>query len=70
MANYYLGWVDQGGGSAPSLSTTERLVLSQALDKYLYQQRSLRTIKLAWDELDPVLNERIRVAEELRNAVG
>lgn len=51
------------------LSATERLVLSQALDRYLYQQGALRSIKKAWNDPDPALEERIRVAEELRKSV-
>lgn len=51
------------------LTDTERLVLSQALDRYLYQQLSLRSIKKAWNNPDPALEERIRVAEDLRKSV-
>ena len=55
--------------SSGPLTETEIIVLSQALDRYLYQQRSLRTIKGAWGDLDPALEERIRAAEELRESV-
>jgi len=48
------------------ITNTERAVLLKALENYLYQQMSLRTLKKAWNEVDYELDERIAAAKELK----